>query len=418
MPSAIGDVSVTEAQELTSSGVRRYLDVRTPEEFGGSHPAGAVNIPLLLSLGGTMQPNADFLKQLAAAGYTDLVNMSGGFDAWLAAGFPKAGGTPAAAQLVRISTQEGQGLIEKGATYLDVRTPEEYAAGHAPSAVHVPVAVNVDGVRQQNADFVAQVRAAVPDTSTPLCVACMGGARAETAAKQLLEAGYTDVKQMVDGFKGWTAIGLPVQKGSSGAWASQWQQEQQQHHQQQQQQQRHQQQRGFLNFIGLNGDVSKTYNERKLIGYSPRQMYDVVAAVDHYHLFVPWCVRSTVTLRRPTYLEAELEVGFQMFVERYTSMVTLHPPTRVESRVENSTLFHHLHNKWDFRPGPSPATCWLTFDVDFAFKSPLYRQIASVFFEEVVQRMMGAFEGRCRQLYGPSSLHARVGAPRRAVPER
>ncbi len=60
-------------------------------------------------------------EQLAAAGYTDLVNMSGGFDAWLAAGFPKAGGTPAAAQLVRISTQEGQGLIEKGATYLDVR---------------------------------------------------------------------------------------------------------------------------------------------------------------------------------------------------------------------------------------------------------------------------------------------------------
>ena len=52
----------------------------------------------------------------------------------------------------------------------------------------------------------------MPDPSTPLCVACMGGARAETAAKQLLEAGYTDVKQMVDGFKGWAANGLPVQK--------------------------------------------------------------------------------------------------------------------------------------------------------------------------------------------------------------
>jgi ribosome-associated toxin RatA of RatAB toxin-antitoxin module len=46
-------------------------------------------------------------------------------------------------------------------------------------------------------------------------------------------------------------------------------------------------------------------------------MYEVVAAVENYHLFVPWCVRSTVTLRRPpTYMEAELEVGFQMFVER------------------------------------------------------------------------------------------------------
>ena len=35
------------------------------------------------------------------------------------------------------------------------------------------------------------------------------------------------------------------------------------------------------------------------------------------------------------------------------------------------------------RLGPTPHTTWLTFEVDFAFKSPLYRQVASVFFEEV-----------------------------------
>jgi ribosome-associated toxin RatA of RatAB toxin-antitoxin module len=46
-------------------------------------------------------------------------------------------------------------------------------------------------------------------------------------------------------------------------------------------------------------------------------MYDVVAAVEHYCEFVPWCQRSTVVLRRGAgYLEAELEVGFQIFVEK------------------------------------------------------------------------------------------------------
>ena len=35
------------------------------------------------------------------------------------------------------------------------------------------------------------------------------------------------------------------------------------------------------------------------------------------------------------------------------------------------------------RLGPTPHTTWLTFEVDFAFKSPLYRQVASIFFEEV-----------------------------------
>ena len=54
--------------------------------------------------------------------------------------------------------------------------------------------------------------------------------------------------------------------------------------------------------------------------WTPRQVYDVVAAVEHYHRFVPWCQRSAVLVRRGAppseYLEAELEVGFQMFVER------------------------------------------------------------------------------------------------------
>ncbi len=42
-----------------------------------------------------------------------------------------------------------------------------------------------------------------------------------------------------------------------------------------------------------------------------------------------------------------------------------------------------LHRSCCCRLGPTPHTTWLTFEVDFAFKSPLYRQVASIFFEEV-----------------------------------
>jgi len=63
--------------------------------------------------------------------------------------------------------------------------------------------------------------------------------------------------------------------------------------------------------------VAKKYSERKLIGYSPRQMYDVVAAVEHYSKFVPWCQKSVILRREgATFIEAELEVGFQIFTER------------------------------------------------------------------------------------------------------
>lgn len=58
-------------------------------------------------------------------------------------------------------------------------------------------------------------------------------------------------------------------------------------------------------------------------------------------------------------------------------------PSKVTSKVADSTLFDHLDTTWEFKAGPTPSTTWLNFDLTFAFKSPLYRQIASVFFDEV-----------------------------------
>ncbi|GBF98072.1 hypothetical protein Rsub_10300 [Raphidocelis subcapitata] len=176
-----------------------------------------------------------------------------------------------------------------------------------------------------------------------------------------------------------------------------------------------QQARGFLS--GLAAEDSKVYQERRLLGWSPEQLYSVVSRVDEYSRFVPWCVGSKV-LRGGAeggYLEAELEVGFQVFVERYTSKVTLQAPNKVHSSVSDSRLFDHLESTWLLRPGPQPGTTWLVFKVDFAFRSALYRHVADLFFSEVVKRMIGAFEGRCREVYGPSSLAAGGGGRRRAV---
>jgi hypothetical protein len=46
-----------------------------------------------------------------------------------------------------------------------------------------------------------------------------------------------------------------------------------------------------------------------------------------------------------------------------------------QTTVSQSTLFDHLINIWEFRPGPVPGTCDLYFLVDFKFQSPLYSQV-------------------------------------------
>eukprot|EP00197_Chlamydomonas_leiostraca_P009498 CAMPEP_0202860522 /NCGR_PEP_ID=MMETSP1391-20130828/2191_1 /ASSEMBLY_ACC=CAM_ASM_000867 /TAXON_ID=1034604 /ORGANISM="Chlamydomonas leiostraca, Strain SAG 11-49" /LENGTH=247 /DNA_ID=CAMNT_0049539693 /DNA_START=8 /DNA_END=751 /DNA_ORIENTATION=- len=150
----------------------------------------------------------------------------------------------------------------------------------------------------------------------------------------------------------------------------------------------------------------KEWSQRRLVGWSPDQFYQVVSDVEQYRHFVPWCQASRVMTRSPdgTKMTAELAVGFQMLKERYTSHVTLQPPHKVSSQVRDSLLFHHLDSSWRMEPGPSPRTCWLTFSVDFAFNSALYGHMADLFFSEVVKQMVTAFEGRAHKMYGPSSL--------------
>lgn len=164
------------------------------------------------------------------------------------------------------------------------------------------------------------------------------------------------------------------------------------------------QKRGFLGCgDGEEGSMlSKVYEERRVLGYSPEQLFAVVAAVDLYEAFVPWCQRSEIVRRHPDgSFDAELEIGFKFLVESYMSHVEMTKPRYIKTTASQSTLFDHLINIWEFNPGPVPGTCNLYFLVDFKFQSPFYRQMANMFFKEVVSRLVGSFNDRCRVIYGP-----------------
>ncbi|KAJ6792280.1 coenzyme Q-binding protein COQ10-like protein, mitochondrial-like [Iris pallida] len=154
---------------------------------------------------------------------------------------------------------------------------------------------------------------------------------------------------------------------------------------------------------GEEGDVlSKVYEERRIMGYSQEQLFAVVAAVDLYEDFVPWCQRSQILRKnRDGSFNAELQIGFKFLVESYVSHVEMKKPTYIKTTASESSLFDHLINIWEFNPGPVPGTCDIYFLVDFKFQSPLYRQVASLFFKEVVARLVGSFNDRCQRIYGP-----------------
>lgn len=122
----------------------------------------------------------------------------------------------------RVTPREAyEQMTNEGFAYLDVRTPEEFEAGHPAGAFNVPLLLDGPAGRAPNPAFMRAVRATFA-TDRKLVVGCLGSARATSALEALEREGYAyAVLQLagwggaVDAFgrtkeAGWKAAGLPI----------------------------------------------------------------------------------------------------------------------------------------------------------------------------------------------------------------
>lgn len=143
-----------------------------------------------------------------------------------------------------------------------------------------------------------------------------------------------------------------------------------------------------------------THAETKTLPYTPGQMFDLVAGVDRYPEFLPWCLASRITKRETDAFYADLIIGYKMVREKFTSRVFLNRPDLI--RVEYlSGPMKYLSNEWRFSDD-GQGGCVIDFYVDFEFKNPFFQKLMGLFFNEMVKRMVGAFEARAAALYAAS----------------
>jgi len=143
------------------------------------------------------------------------------------------------------------------------------------------------------------------------------------------------------------------------------------------------------------------HRERRVLPYTPRQLFDLVADIEAYPQFLPWCIGARIRKREGAQIVADLVIGFRLFRERFTSKVTLQPDYPGGPRIDTVYAdgpFKRLENHWIFHS--HPEGCDVEFFVDFEFKSLLLQATVEILFHEAVRRMVAAFEGRAAKLYG------------------
>lgn len=193
------------------------LDLREIEAFGGAHIPGSINIALRdafpIWVGRMLDPDARLLLiaahegQLEAArthllriGYERIAGyLRGGIRGWTEQGRPFDSLPLLGVAALRERIEAGGDL-----QVLDVRSHQEWAEGHIPTARHIYLA-----------DLPGQLDRL--DRERPVAVYCGSGYRASLAASLLKRGGFRHVYNVPGSMAAWKAAGYPLEGSTEGA---------------------------------------------------------------------------------------------------------------------------------------------------------------------------------------------------------
>ncbi len=140
----------------------------------------------------------------------------------------------------------------------------------------------------------------------------------------------------------------------------------------------------------------RIHTEEIISPYSPEQIYALVADVEKYPEFIPWCVGVRINEKQPSYLVADLLIGFKGVNECFTSKVEFLPNEINIAYIKGP--FSQLENKWRFTNTENGTK--IDFLIRFEFKSRLLEKLIGSWFEKACQKMVAAFTQRAKELYG------------------
>jgi ribosome-associated toxin RatA of RatAB toxin-antitoxin module len=142
----------------------------------------------------------------------------------------------------------------------------------------------------------------------------------------------------------------------------------------------------------------QSVNRSALVPYPASAMYALVADVQEYPEFLPWCRGVRVLAPGEDTLEASLEIGRGPLRKTFTTRNVMTRDARIDIELVDGP-FKHLQGCWRF-VSLDGSGCRIVLDLEFELSNALLRRTLGPLFSEIADTMVDAFCRRAKQLYG------------------
>lgn len=135
-----------------------------------------------------------------------------------------------------------------------------------------------------------------------------------------------------------------------------------------------------------------------LVPHSAENMFNLVADVDRYREFLPWCADSRVLSRNEDEMKASILISKAGIERSFTTVNRFQPGKMMEMKLLEGP-FRHLEGFWRFYPLREDA-CKVALDLDFEFSSRVITLAFGKVFTQIANTLVDAFVRRADELYG------------------
>ena len=134
-----------------------------------------------------------------------------------------------------------------------------------------------------------------------------------------------------------------------------------------------------------------------LVPHSTAQMFDLVADVEKYPQFMPWCGGATVSHRDEHGMQASITIALAGIKQTFTTRNVHTYPNKIALELVDGP-FSTLKGEWLFTPLTEDA-CKVIFTLQYEFSSrtlealvgPIFNRIATSFIDSFTQRALSCY---------------------------